>query len=40
MVTDAETLAEAKEIGDTMPGWPAEGSIAMQDGYVLVHIQE
>ena len=40
MVTDAETLAEAKAIGDTMPGWPTEGSIAMQDGYVLVHIQE
>lgn len=40
MVTDEETLAEAKKIGDTMPGWPAEGSISLQDGYVLVHIDE
>lgn len=40
LVTDEETLAEAKAIGDTMPGWPAEGSISLQDGYVLVHIDE
>lgn len=40
MITDRETLAEAKAIGDTMPGWPKEGSITLQDGYVLVHIDE
>ena len=36
-VTDEEVLANAKEIGKTMPGWPAQGSITLQDGYVLVN---
>lgn len=39
-VTDAETLAEARSIGDSMPAWPREGSVSLQDGYVLVHICE
>ena len=38
-VKDPAVIEEAKGIGDTMPAWPAEGSIAMQDGYVLIHIQ-
>ena len=25
-------------IGDTMPEWPADGSVSLQDGYILVHI--
>ncbi len=37
-VTDPETLAQARETGDGMPGYPAEGSIIRQDGYILVHI--
>lgn len=38
MITDLEVMEEAKRIGDTMPKWPKKGSIAMQDGYVLVHM--
>lgn len=37
-VKDPEVLAQAREIGDGMPGFPAEGSIVRQDGYILVHI--
>lgn len=37
-VTDPEVLAQARELGDEMPGYPAEGSIVRQDGYILVHI--
>ncbi|MDE7269375.1 MAG: hypothetical protein K2N81_02755, partial [Acetatifactor sp.] len=37
-VTDPEVLAQARELGDQMPGYPAEGSIVRQDGYILVHI--
>lgn len=36
-VTDAEVLSKAREIGETMPGWPGEGSVILQDGYVLVN---
>ncbi|MCM1326010.1 MAG: glucosyltransferase domain-containing protein [Bacteroidales bacterium] len=39
-VSDKEILEQAREIGDSMPGWPAEGSISLQDGYVLVHFDE
>ena len=40
LVTDSETIAEAKAIGDTMPGWPEKGSISLQDGYIIVHIMD
>lgn len=40
LVTDPEIIAEANEIGDSMPGWPAEGSILQQDGYIIVHIMD
>lgn len=36
-VTDLTVLEQAKKIGETMPHWPQEGSVAMQEGYVLVH---
>lgn len=36
-VFDEAVLEQAGQIGDTMPSWPAEGSISLQDGYVLVH---
>ncbi len=38
LVTDPEVIQQAKNLGDTMPGWPAQGSIAEQEGYILVHI--
>ncbi len=38
MITDEIILREAQSIGDTMPHWPAEGSITLQEGYILVHI--
>lgn len=38
-ITDPEILKQAKAIGDTMPGWPAEGSVTQQDGYILVHME-
>ncbi len=37
LVTDPSILAEARALGDTMPGFPLEGSIVEQQGYVLVH---
>lgn len=40
LVTDPDTIREARELGDRMPGWPAEGSITKQNGYVLVHIMD
>lgn len=36
-VTDAEVLEQARQAGDTMPKWPKEGSVALWNGYVLVH---
>lgn len=39
LVTDVTVLESANAIAETMPGWPAEGSIAMQNGYILVHIE-
>lgn len=36
-VSDKEVLKEARQIGDSLPCWPREGSISLQDGYVLVH---
>lgn len=39
-VSDKEVLEEARKIGDSLPGWPKEGSISLQDGYVLVHFQD
>lgn len=38
-VSDKEVLEEARRIGDLLPGWPEEGSISLQDGYVLVHFE-
>ena len=37
-ITDREELERAREYGDTLPGWPEEGSIVMRDGYVLVNL--
>lgn len=37
-VTDSAIIEEAKEIGDTMPRWPLEGSIAEQEEYILIHM--
>lgn len=37
-ITDKEILEKARELGETMPEWPREGSIREQEGYVLVHI--
>lgn len=37
-ITDATLLDEARTLGETMPEWPAEGSITLQDGYVLVNL--
>lgn len=39
-VKDPAVIEEAKRIGDTMPAWPAQGSIAEQDGYILIHIED
>lgn len=39
VITDKAVLEKANSIAEAMPGWPSKGSIAMQDGYVLVHIQ-
>lgn len=36
-IYDQEVLEEVREIGDTLPSWPEEGSISLQDGYILVH---
>lgn len=37
-VTDAAVLEEAKAIGDTMPRWPMEGSVAELEDYILIHM--
>lgn len=37
-VTDEVVLEDARRIGDTLPKWPAEGSVSMQDGYILIHM--
>lgn len=37
-ITDLTLIEEAKEIGDTMPRWPREGSIAEQEEYILIHM--
>ena len=36
-VTDEQILARARKIGENMQGWPAGGSVTLQDGYVLVN---
>lgn len=36
-VTDLEVLKAARSTADSMPKWPQEGSIVLQDGYVLVN---
>jgi hypothetical protein len=36
-VTDVDTIESAREISAGMPSWPSEGSVTLQDGYVLVH---
>lgn len=36
-ITDKAVLETAREIGETMPRWPKEGSVAEQQGYILVH---
>ena len=35
---DQSVLEKARTIGETMPEWPAEGSVSLQDGYVLVNL--
>ncbi len=35
-VSDEAVLERARQIGDSLPGWPREGSVSLQDGYVLV----
>ncbi len=37
LVTDPSLLAEARALGDTLPGFPLEGSIVEQKDYILVH---
>ncbi|MCM1326009.1 MAG: glucosyltransferase domain-containing protein [Bacteroidales bacterium] len=37
-ITDKEEIERAREIGETMPRWPQEGSISLQNGYVLVNL--
>lgn len=37
-ITDLDILQKAREIGDTMPRWPAEGSITEQEAYILIHM--
>ncbi len=37
-ITDKAILDEARKLGNEMPAWPREGSITMQDGYVLIHL--
>ena len=36
-VYDTAVAEWAKQVGKTMPRWPAEGSVSLRDGYVLVH---
>lgn len=36
-VTDMEILDEARAMSNSLPHWPAEGSIVLQDGYVLIN---
>ncbi|MBO4981191.1 MAG: glucosyltransferase domain-containing protein [Lachnospiraceae bacterium] len=36
-ITDYETLTRIREMAADYPGWPAEGSVSLQDGYVLVN---
>ncbi len=37
-ITDENVLDEARSLGESMPTWPREGSLQMQDGYLLIHI--
>lgn len=37
-VTNPNVLEDAHAIGATMPRWPADGSVSMQDGYILIHM--
>lgn len=37
-VTDAAVLEEAKQIGETMPEWPLEGSVVELEDYILIHM--
>lgn len=37
-VADEAVLEEARSVGETMPKWPEEGSVSMQDGYILIHM--
>lgn len=37
-VTDRELLEEACAMGDSMPKWPAEGSVRQEQGYILIHM--
>lgn len=37
-ITDENVLDEARSLGESMPTWPQEGSVQMQDGYLLIHI--
>lgn len=37
-VTDTETISQVWENSKNMPRWPEEGSMILQNGYVLVHL--
>lgn len=36
-ISDPEMLQEIRKMAADFPGWPAEGSVSMQNGYVLVN---
>jgi len=40
LVTDPEVYEEAQKLAVSMPGWPAEGSIVLENGYILVKIDQ
>lgn len=37
-VQDEAVLGEARSKAESMPNWPAEGSMRMEDGYILIHM--
>lgn len=37
-VQDEQILKDARSLSDELPHWPREGSVSMQDGYVLINL--
>lgn len=37
-ITDKEELRKARDMGESLPRWPEEGSIVLREGYVLVNL--